>query len=65
VSHGSRHRSASAGRRHKIAYAAVDWSLEERWGKQDELVFPVFGSEDAQEGAKAFAEKRAPVWKGK
>jgi enoyl-CoA hydratase len=25
---------------------------------------PVFTSQDAQEGARAFAEKRAPVWKG-
>ncbi len=25
----------------------------------------VFGSEDAREGATAFAEKRAPVWKGR
>ena len=25
---------------------------------------PVFDSQDAQEGAPAFAEKRAPVWKG-
>jgi enoyl-CoA hydratase len=24
----------------------------------------VFTSQDAQEGARAFAEKRAPVWKG-
>jgi enoyl-CoA hydratase/carnithine racemase len=25
---------------------------------------PVCGSQDAQEGARAFAEKRPPVWKG-
>jgi enoyl-CoA hydratase len=49
----------------QIAYSAADWSLDERWAKQGELVLPVFGSEDAQEGANAFAEKRAPVWKGR
>jgi len=26
---------------------------------------PVFSSEDAREGATAFAEKRAPNWQGK
>jgi len=26
---------------------------------------PVFGSEDAKEGAAAFAEKRKPVWQGR
>jgi enoyl-CoA hydratase len=25
---------------------------------------PVFESADAREGAKAFADKRAPVWRG-
>ncbi len=42
-----------------------DWSEEEFWAKQGELSGPVFGSEDAREGAVAFSEKRDPVWKGK
>jgi enoyl-CoA hydratase len=49
----------------QIAYAASDWSHDERWAKQGELMKPVFVSEDAQEGARAFAEKRPPVWKGR
>lgn len=49
----------------QIAHEAVDWSTNEGWKKQEQLVLPVFGSEDAQEGAKAFAEKRPPVWKGR
>ena len=39
------------------------WSEAEMWERQEEIVGPVFESEDAREGAAAFAEKRAPVWK--
>ncbi|MFL0357674.1 crotonase/enoyl-CoA hydratase family protein [Erythrobacter sp. GH1-10] len=41
------------------------WAMEDRYKKQAELIAPVFVSEDAREGAAAFAEKRAPNWKGK
>jgi crotonobetainyl-CoA hydratase len=34
-------------------------------GRQIESVDVLYGSEDGQEGFKAFAEKRKPVWKGK
>ena len=41
------------------------WPMEERYARQAQLIAPVFVSEDAREGAAAFAEKRAPNWKGK
>jgi enoyl-CoA hydratase len=41
------------------------WAEAEGWPKQQAIVGSVFQSEDAREGAAAFAEKRAPVWKGK
>jgi enoyl-CoA hydratase len=49
----------------KIVASALDWDEAEAWQKQGELTGPVFASEDAREGAIAFAEKRDPVWKGK
>jgi enoyl-CoA hydratase len=48
----------------RILLEAPGWSEEEAWQRQGEIAGPVFGSEDAREGATAFAEKRAPVWKG-
>jgi enoyl-CoA hydratase len=48
-----------------IARGSSDWTLEQGWQKQAELIAPVFGSDDAREGATAFAEKRKPVWKGR
>ena len=40
------------------------WSLQERWARQAEIAELVLRSEDAREGATAFVERRAPVWRG-
>ena len=48
----------------QIAAGGADRDGAEKWEKATALMAPVFGSQDAQEGARAFAEKRPPVWKG-
>jgi enoyl-CoA hydratase/carnithine racemase len=49
----------------EIVQNALDWTEAEAWEKQGAIAGPVMVSEDAREGATAFAEKRDPVWKGR
>ena len=44
----------------QIARGSRDWSLEEGWAKQDELMAPVFVSEDA-DGGRAGVRREAPA----
>jgi enoyl-CoA hydratase len=42
-----------------------DWNDAEAFDRQDAYTAPVFASEDAREGARAFAERRPPQWTGR
>ena len=56
-----------------LAVRAVKRAVTERtafddqdaFAQQDRIVAPVLASQDAQEGARAFAEKRPPRWQGR
>jgi enoyl-CoA hydratase len=49
----------------EVLLRQADWTEEEFWREQGTIAEPVMRSEDAREGATAFAEKREPVWKGR
>jgi enoyl-CoA hydratase len=49
----------------EILRRSLDWTEAEGWKQQLDIMAPVFSSEDAREGAAAFAEKRSPRWQGK
>ncbi|HEY8764119.1 MAG TPA: crotonase/enoyl-CoA hydratase family protein [Solirubrobacteraceae bacterium] len=49
----------------RIMVESVDWPEHEFFERQAEIAGPVMSSEDAREGARAFAEKRPPQWRGR
>ncbi|MDI3406933.1 crotonase/enoyl-CoA hydratase family protein [Streptomyces cavernicola] len=49
----------------EVVVGSLQWPADEARQRQQALVEPVFASEDAREGPRAFAEKRAPRWTGR
>ncbi len=49
----------------EIVQQALDLNEAAGWELQDRLGFPPLYTDDAKEGARAFVEKRDPVWQGR
>lgn len=48
----------------RLVAGAVEWTDAEAYEEQLRATERIFESEDAREGARAFAERRPPVWRG-
>jgi enoyl-CoA hydratase len=48
----------------RVIVESLDWDSADAFARQGAIITPVFSSKDAMEGAAAFAEKRAPNWRG-
>jgi enoyl-CoA hydratase len=49
----------------QIARSSASLTLDDGWEQQTKILEEILASEDAHEGATAFAEKRPPVWKSR
>jgi enoyl-CoA hydratase/carnithine racemase len=47
----------------RVIVESRGWPIEERFDRQAAITDVVLTSKDAQEGARAFTEKRKPVWR--
>ncbi len=47
-----------------IMTQSPNWSADQKWSQQNQILEQVIASQDAREGALAFSEKRAPRWTG-
>ena len=49
----------------RVIVESREWTLAEMFARQQEITGPVNASDDAKEGAAAFAQRRAPDWRGR
>jgi enoyl-CoA hydratase len=49
----------------QVALSSREWSAEDAFRRQAEITGPVFESDDAAEGVRAFTERRPPIWRGR
>ena len=48
----------------RVVVESRDWTLAEMWERQAAITAPILASNDAREGATAFAERRSARWSG-